>query len=294
MLYQTNKRNLRQPKHSLAKLALLLSLSGILPAAYAIVPSHLPKHQNVPGGVVIIPLQIESDEPPAVFYNKMRALVTTDPANPNHWVAVVGIPIDAKVGIHQLDVTTYNGAEPQQFTIVNKDYPQEHLTIVNKRKVTPHATDLPIITVQYKEIIQTYAQWQPKTIDSLTLRLPAIGRKSSPFGLQRVMNKIPQKPHSGLDIAAPKGTPVVAPKSGLVSNIGNYFYSGNMVFIDHGQGFITSYCHLDTITVRKGQMIKEGEVLGTIGKTGRVTGPHLHWSVSLNGVRVDPQLFINE
>jgi len=128
----------------------------------------------------------------------------------------------------------------------------------------------------------------------LGLALPTSGRKSSPFGLTRIMNNIQQNPHSGLDIAAPKGQIVTAAKDGKVINLGNFFYSGNIVFIDHGQGFITSYCHLDSIMVTKGQVLKQGERLGTIGNTGRATGAHLHWSVSLNGVRVNPELFIHE
>ena len=130
--------------------------------------------------------------------------------------------------------------------------------------------------------------------DSLRMALPVSGRESSPFGLRRYFNEQPRKPHSGLDIAAPEGTPVLAPAGGRVIDTGEYFFNGNTVFLDHGQGLVTMYCHLHEIRVEAGQTVQEGETLGTVGRTGRATGPHLHWGVSLNDARVDPRLFLRE
>ncbi len=254
---------------------------------------HLPKQARVPGGVAILELDVECQASPIVKYIGKRTCVIPHPQHPQKWIAVVGVPLEATLGQNKIDIETGQGSFVQNFVIQAKHYPTEHLNIPDKRKVQPNPADLALIEKEYLETIATYDQWQDQTLSSLKLEIPVQGRKSSPFGLQRIMNKIPKNPHSGLDIAAPLGTKVICSKDGIVSNIGNYFYSGNIVFVDHGQGFITSYCHLNSVVVKMGQVLKQGDVLGTVGKTGRATGPHLHWSVSLNGVRVDPQLFIN-
>ncbi|MDH3355350.1 MAG: M23 family metallopeptidase, partial [Chromatiales bacterium] len=122
---------------------------------------------------------------------------------------------------------------------------------------------------------------------------PVSGRLSGNFGRRRFFNNQPRKPHSGMDIAAPMGTSVVSPAAGKVVDTGNFFFNGNTIFVDHGQGVVTMYCHLNTLTVKKGDIVAQGEKIATVGMTGRVTGPHLHWSVNLNGVRIDPALFMS-
>ncbi|VAW79063.1 Peptidase, M23/M37 family, partial [hydrothermal vent metagenome] len=133
-----------------------------------------------------------------------------------------------------------------------------------------------------------------KPVDNLRFVLPVHGPVSSPFGLRRYFNEQPRKPHSGLDLAAAEGTPIRAPAAGHISGTGDYFFNGNTVFIDHGQGLVTMYCHMSRIDVKPGQQVAAGETIGAVGQTGRVTGPHLHWGVSLNDARINPMLFLDE
>lgn len=121
---------------------------------------------------------------------------------------------------------------------------------------------------------------------------PKAGKFINSFGRKRFFNNEERAPHSGLDIPAPIGQKVVAPADGIVVQTGDYFFNGKTVLIDHGQGLISMFCHLSKIEVSKGQHITQGELLGLVGNTGRVTGPHLHWGMSLNDARVDPQLLL--
>ncbi len=268
---------------------LLLSLMLISGTARA-----LPTADPVPGGVAIVPLvPLNSGNvtPKTVHFNKRRVMLLKNKAT---WLAVVGIPLKTRPGQHSLKVTARNGKQwPVSFIVNRKEYETQYLTIKNKRQVNPNKQDLKRIGKERAIINGAFKEWQ--SIHPATdFTLPVAGRFSSPFGLRRFFNKQPRKPHSGLDLAAAKGTPIKAPADGRVVATGNFFFNGNSVFLDHGQGLITMYSHMDSISVKKGQQIKQGEPIGTIGMTGRVTGPHLHWSVSLNNTRVNPVLFIGK
>jgi murein DD-endopeptidase MepM/ murein hydrolase activator NlpD len=185
---------------------------------------------------------------------------------------------------------------PARYTFVVRDkhYPAQHLTIKEKRYVEPSATELKRIEREGAIIARAFATWNELDTPPLGFAAPAVGRLSSGFGLRRIFNGQPRAPHSGLDIAAPQGTPVRAPAAGSVIETGDYFFNGNTVFLDHGQGLISMYNHLHTIAVAPGERVAPGDVLGTIGMTGRVTGAHLHWTVSLNNARIDPALLLTD
>ncbi len=250
----------------------------------------LPQQSLVPGGIVVIDLLQNQDVAPRVYFQDRRVAVLK---NQGKWVALVGIPLSIKPGKHRILVKY--GTSPQQkmpFIVEAKEYPTQYITIKNKRMVNPYAKDIDRIKNERIPINKALRTWTPQTIVDTDFSTPVDGKLSSPFGLRRFFNKQPRKPHSGLDIAAPKGTPIKAPADGVVIESGNFFFNGNSVFLDHGQGLITGYFHMNEIKVKAKQHLKRGDILGTVGETGRVTGPHLHWNVYLNRTKVDPALFI--
>jgi murein DD-endopeptidase MepM/ murein hydrolase activator NlpD len=252
----------------------------------------LPRHSPVPGGVAVIPLDIETSEPPAVRYDGRIIMVVRDG---DRWVAVVGSRLDTPPGIQTLQIQRASGdARQQTFAVGEKLYREEWLTLKNKRMVYPNQKDRERIAKERGRIANALAHWTAAAAVEDPFLVPVDGRFTSPFGLRRFFNRQPRRPHSGLDIAAPIGTPVRAPAPGRVVETGHFFFNGNTVFLDHGQGLVTVYCHLQRIDVEVDQQVGRGEVIGAVGMTGRVTGAHLHWSVSLNRSMVDPLLFLPE
>jgi len=271
---------------------IIASLTLIM-ISQALMGASLPKASAVPGGIAIVPLGIESASAPVVKYNSNRVMVAPDPKQHNHWLAIAGIPLSAEKGQHHLIVETGPQQKRVSFKVKSKKYKTQHVVIKNKRKVNPNEEDLKRIQSEKQEIVDSLSQWSDSDTLNTSFVIPVKGRLSSPFGLRRYFNKQPRKPHSGIDIAAPEGTPIVSPADGVIITTGNYFFNGNTVFIDHGQGLVTMYCHMSKIDVKPGDKVKKGQPFGAIGKTGRVTGPHLHWAVSMNDARVDPGLFFD-
>ncbi len=268
---------------------ILFSLFFCLP--FLVHAQNLPTTLAVPGGIISIALgDINTPAPEVTFLDK-KVLVLEEN---QQWYAVVGIPLKAKIGQHSIQVKSGKKENTINFTITDKDYPAQYITIKNKRMVNPNPDDLKRIRSERPAINKALNTWSLRSINDLNFQIPVIGRLSSPFGLKRFFNKQPKNPHSGLDIAAITGTDISAPAAGIVINTGSYYYNGNTVFLDHGQGLISGYFHLSKISVQAGQIIEQGTKLGEVGETGRVTGPHLHWNVYLNKTKVDPALFIPE
>lgn len=257
-----------------------------LTVGHAAPAPELPQANPVPGGVAVVPLAVATDAPPRARFNGERVMVVRQNG---HWHAIVGLPLTLATGEHRL---TLDPPGAVAFTVQPKEYAAQYLTLTDKRMVDPTASDLKRIEREQKILQRAFQTWSEAPTPPLRFDLPARGQLSSPFGLRRFFNNQPRQPHSGLDIAAPVGAPISAPAAGTVIETGNYFFNGNTVFLDHGQGLITMYNHLSRISVAKGKRVARGEKIGEIGMTGRVTGPHLHWTVSLNNARVDPALFL--
>jgi murein DD-endopeptidase MepM/ murein hydrolase activator NlpD len=261
-------------------------LSLIATAQAAVV---LPKESRVPGGIALVPVP-GSDIAPTVIFNTHRvAVVRKD----DQWIAVVGIPLAEKPGELKLKVSTPTGTNEVPFTIKDKSYRTQKITVKNQRHVDPNPTDLKRIAGETKRSDAALSKFTPTAAPVLQLISPVEGVRSDSYGSRRVFNGQPRNPHSGMDIAAPKGTPIRSPAAGTVVEAGDFFFNGNTIYIDHGDGLVTMYCHLDTIKVKLGDRLAPGDTIGTVGATGRVTGPHLHWGVALNRAMVDPALFLD-
>ena len=231
------------------------------------------------GSVTAVPLPIDA----------VSASVNGEPVLVVAGHAIVGAALDAEPGTHVLEVATLTDTARLAYEVVHRDYPEQRLRTSNRRMVNPDPADLERINRETATMRAAYALRTPVTASPVPFLKPVAGRHSSVFGLRRFWNDQPRSPHSGLDIAANTGTPIASPAPGIVAVTGDYFFNGNTVMVDHGGGLVTMYCHLDTIGVQEGQAVARGDVLGQVGATGRSTGPHLHWSVSLGGVRVDPE-----
>lgn len=290
----------------------------------AILP--FPMSRAVPGGVAVVPLGAARRAPKAIW-NGIPVLVT---GSSSGWFAVLGIPLHTLQDRLVLEVQDAVSGAPRTAKLASahdrgKSRDVETTATARAGKVQSEASstglrriDVPIQPHQYaeqhlkvapgqvtlsKEVLSRHlrerkqsarvmATWTEPVPASLQLRQPVPGVRSSSFGLRRFFNGQSRNPHGGMDIAAPVGTPVKAAAPGVVIDTGDYFFNGNTVWVDHGAGLLTMYCHLDRIRARVGQRVRTGDVIGTVGKTGRVTGPHLHWSVCLNRTMVDPALFL--
>ncbi|MFL6650248.1 MAG: peptidoglycan DD-metalloendopeptidase family protein [Sulfurifustaceae bacterium] len=264
-------------------------LAILLLAPLAVRAQWLPREEPVPGGVARVDVGPTTAPAPRVLLGEDRVMVVR---NGERWVAIVGVPLTTAPGTHELTVLGPDGAATMRpFTVQAKTYAAQHISLKNQRMVDPTPEDLERISHDQFAMTQAFTHWT-ENLTALPFQLPAHGRLSGNFGTRRFFNDQERQPHNGVDIAAPRGAPVAAPANGVVIGVGDYFFNGRTVFIDHGQGLVTMYNHLDRVAVAPGTVVARGQRIGNVGMSGRATGPHLHWAVSLNNTRVDPLLFI--
>ena len=279
--------------HTLTAITLRICLRASLLFLALPLPAHasLPKSSSVPGGVAIVALgrTLPDANKPQAWLGDQAVLVT---AEHNHWYAVVGLPLGMKPGSHELSVRTGEKTKMKSFVVKAKKYPEQHITLKDTGKVELSAEDEARAVREIATIKQLKRHWRDAQDTDLDFIIPAQGRLSGNFGLRRFFNGKPRSPHAGMDVAVARGTPVKASAQGEVLAVDDYFFNGKTIFLDHGNGLITMYCHLDQSDVHTGETVNKGQLLGLSGQTGRATGPHLHWSVVLNGAMVDPELFI--
>jgi murein DD-endopeptidase MepM/ murein hydrolase activator NlpD len=224
-----------------------------------------------------------------VLHDGHRVLVRADGG---HYYAVVGLPLALAPGADLVSITEPGG---ERRTLAFPVLPKEYVT--QALKVDPGKVDLAPADVERDRrekahlapLLDTWSGAPPPT---LRLLAPVPGVRSSSFGMRRVFNGEARNPHTGMDIAAAAGTAIGAAAAGTVLDAGDYFFNGNTVIVDHGEGLITMYCHLSETHVHAGERVAAGDLLGRVGATGRVTGPHLHFGVMLNRAWVDPELLL--
>lgn len=265
----------------------LLGLTNVSTANPEILSQVLPQDSRVPGGIAVIPLSMTSNNRQVKFNDKPVWQIV---GKEQSW-AILAIPLKQKPG----KVNYLVGDQVHSFEVKNKAYKEQHLTVKRKHS-NPPADQIKRIQKESRLSREAFERFSDinKNMPYQNLLLPTKGPISSPFGLKRFFNEQARRPHSGIDIAAPRGTDIIAPMDGEIVLTGNFFFNGNSIFIDHGQGLVTMYCHMDKLESQQGQRVKAGDVIGKVGSTGRATGPHLHWTVSLNNTRIEPLLFIDK
>lgn len=258
-------------------------------AAQAVAGEPLPRDLPVPGGIARIALGAHADRPVARS-GDVPLLVVGTPAG---WTALVGIALAVSAGQAAIRVKTGTVEREVPYAIHPKSYGLEKL------RVAPRTVDLsPQDLARHErerahqqQVMAEFSSPVPAS-DAMGMQAPVPGPRSSSFGMRRMFNGQLRQPHAGMDISASEGVPITAPLPGRVIDTGDYFFNGGTVWLDHGGGLLTQYCHLSAIDVRPGDTLRTGDRLGAVGATGRVTGPHLHWGVALNRALVDPALFL--
>ena len=271
--------------------AITLRLSLLFLAFPLLAHASLPQSSSVPGGVALVQLGSTAKfaSKPQAWFQNQSVLVTSEN---KQWVAVIGLPLSTKPGKQQLSVKKESKTTTQSFWVKAKKYPEQRITLKDTGKVELSTENEERAVREIATIKELKRHWSDENNTDLDFIIPAEGRLSGNFGLRRIFNGQPRSPHAGLDVAVARGTTIKASAPGKVLAVDDYFFNGKTVFLDHGNGLITMYCHLDQSEVKTGDIVSKGQPIALSGQSGRATGPHLHWSVILNGAMVDPALFI--
>jgi|TARA_B100001146_G_C16160089_1_gene425244 murein DD-endopeptidase MepM/ murein hydrolase activator NlpD len=249
-----------------------------------------PLHSPYPGGVLNIQINsLYGEDLEVIRVGKKSPFICSSEFKSVNLISP--IPLNSKERNIKI---VFNNKTIKTIPLIDKDYRESRITIVDNNMVNPPQEILPRIRME-ASIIKAAKNINTTTINPvLAMTMPTLGIESSEFGVRRFINGTPRNRHTGLDIAAPEGTNVYAPLDGLILLSEEFFYRGNIVYIDHGNGLISSFSHLQESFVKKNKKIKTGDLIGKVGKTGRVTGPHLHWEVSILGTTIDPKLFLKK
>ncbi|MBC7348390.1 MAG: M23 family metallopeptidase [Candidatus Aminicenantes bacterium] len=246
--------------------------------------------------------QLQPGEPLVlVWKNQMAAYAGIYFGDSNYWLKkdeakkqllLLGLDVMSRPGEKNLEIELWAGGQPLEklsvsLEVAARDFPRRKLT-VDQKYVTPPREVLARIKREAELLALVYSTTSPDWLVEGPFILPCDGKLTPNFGQQRIYNNVPRSVHTGVDIAVPAGHPIKSINSGRVVLASDLYYSGKTVIIDHGLGLFSSYSHLSKLLVRRGEMVRTGQVVGLAGSTGLSTGPHLHWAVKIYEARVDP------
>ena len=242
------------------------------------------------GEVVLVMVPVR-DRPDRIEGRFLQRTLTFFPFKNQVYGGLLGLDMQDRPGRYELTIEIVYPQRTERRSlsvlVMKEAYPEQRLTLPS-RMVDLDQKTLARVKTESTAVHRAFAGFVPHPLWKGGFLEPVHGTISGRFGSRRVINGQPRKPHSGEDIAAPEGTPVLAMNDGMVRLTADHFFSGKGVIVDHGLGLFSMYFHLSSVDVEQGQVVQKGQVIGKVGSTGRATGPHLHWGVRLNGARVDP------
>ena len=272
----------------LSSFLLIYILTSCVLSVKSYVNCQFPSHSPFPGGLVNYKVDLLSFDYDSKNTSTDDQLLCIESSNQLRIIKPIPLSYKDKTIRVKINFDSY-----KDFLITPKEYRISKIEITNNDFNAPSKDNL-IRASKERALISEIINYNSSNVffSDLRMRLPVEGIISSEFGVRRYINGTPRSNHLGTDIVADTGTAIKAPMAGKVLLIGNFFYRGKVIFIDHGQGLISSYSHLNKINVRKNQKVIPGTTLAEVGQTGRVTGPHLHWQIYLKGTSIDPEIFL--
>lgn len=275
-------------RHLFVASVICLSLSTLAQAAPVTIDTAY--RSLTPGELVVVTIKVEG-APSVVRVNAFRRVIPAFETDEGWWRALVGIDLDQRPGRYLVDVEADVGStvlrQSHALVVAPRKFPTRTLR-VNPAFVNPAPAELTRIRQDQQFLAEVYARPAPTRLWSASFVRPVPGDANSSFGTRSVFNGEPRSPHGGTDFLSPSGTPIKSPNAGRVVCARDLYFTGNTVIIDHGLGMFSMLAHLSRLDVKEGETVRESQIVGLVGATGRVTGPHLHWALSVNGARVDP------
>ena len=196
-------------------------------------------------------------------------------------------------GLPYVDADTEIEVGDYKIMVVKKDFGESRIEIEDQNLVTPVLADQERASAEYLKVKKITQSESEQYSMNFKFQTPIKSVITSAYGKRRYINNIQRSPHMALDLRGATGREIFAPKKGKVVLAENHFYAGNKIILDHGGGLFTAYSHLSGFNIKMGDIVETGDLIGFVGMTGRVTGPHLHWEVFLNGNRINPELLVD-